>query len=292
VGTAAYSAATPSRSNGVSAKISSPGISSSTPEPTASTTPESSYDGIAGSRSTGQSSSPRVIAAVRTRTSASPGAATGRSISSTTTPEGPPWSRSRTARIAPSLRVPPTSRSPEPRRRADHTQAKRRPTVQRVLVQETPRPSRFRCDGSASSAVVRGRYRPCLGGDRRPVPHRPNLHPDRVPLLPGHLAVQPSRLDGRAMSAVLRGVECRPACEERAFRSRGFVVGSVGLGQMALQGKAGTDQTVSNCYRLQSVPVLCLLTREGTGTGTPGADSHFLRGFLPFRDSLRSGHSD
>ena len=45
-GTAAYSAATPSRSKGVSAYTSSP-------LPT--TTPESSYDGIAGNRSTGHS---------------------------------------------------------------------------------------------------------------------------------------------------------------------------------------------------------------------------------------------
>jgi hypothetical protein len=31
---------------------------------------------------------------------------------------------------------------------------------------------------------------------------------------------------------------------KKGLRSRGFVVGSVGLAQMALQGQAGTDQTV------------------------------------------------
>src|SRR5204863_5345724 len=76
-GTTAYSAATPSRSKGVSAYTSSP-------LPT--TTPESSYEGIAGSRSTGHSSSPRVIAAACTRTSTSPGSGDGVSISSTFKP--------------------------------------------------------------------------------------------------------------------------------------------------------------------------------------------------------------
>src|SRR5262245_63800474 len=76
-GTTEYSAATPSRSNGVSAYTSSP-------LPT--TTPESSYEGIAGSRSTGHSSSPRVIAAACTRTSTSPGPGDGVSISSTFKP--------------------------------------------------------------------------------------------------------------------------------------------------------------------------------------------------------------
>src|SRR5580765_7024345 len=76
-GTTAYSAATPSRSKGVSAYTSSP-------LPT--TTPESSYEGIAGSRSTGHDSSSRVIAAACTRTSTSPESGDGVSISSTFKP--------------------------------------------------------------------------------------------------------------------------------------------------------------------------------------------------------------
>jgi hypothetical protein len=49
---------------------------------------------------------------------------------------------------------------------------------------------------------------------------------------------------------------------------------------MALQVRVGARQTGVISW-FQTVPVLCLLTREGTGAGTPGADSHFLRGFLP-----------
>src|SRR5947208_5368310 len=89
-GTTAYSAATPSRSKGVSAYTSSP-------LPT--TTPESSYDGIAGSRSSGHSSSSRVIAAAWTRTSASPGAGCGVATSSTTRLPAPPGACTRTARM-------------------------------------------------------------------------------------------------------------------------------------------------------------------------------------------------
>src|SRR3954454_10725659 len=98
-GTIAKSAATPSLSNGVSAKTSAPGATPATPGPASSTTPASSYDGIAGKRSTGHYSSLRVIAAACTRMSVSPGPGRGRPASSTASCSGPPGARSRTTRI-------------------------------------------------------------------------------------------------------------------------------------------------------------------------------------------------
>ena len=56
----------------VSAKTASPTPTLCDAGPTPATTPDISYDGIAGRRSTGHSSSSRVIAAAWTRTSASP----------------------------------------------------------------------------------------------------------------------------------------------------------------------------------------------------------------------------
>ena len=88
-GTAAYSAATPSRSNGVNAYISSPTETSATSSPIAATTPDSSYDGTAGSRSSGHSSSSRVIAAACTSTTTSPARSNGVSIVSCRRPATP-----------------------------------------------------------------------------------------------------------------------------------------------------------------------------------------------------------
>src|SRR3954447_20535711 len=78
-GTAANSVATPSRSNGVRPKTSSPTASVVTREPIAATTADTSCEGTAGKRSVGQVSSSRVIAAACTRrsTSSARGAGTG-----------------------------------------------------------------------------------------------------------------------------------------------------------------------------------------------------------------------
>src|ERR1700754_3469863 len=85
-GTLTYSAAAPSRSNGTSPYTSSPIDSPVTPSPTAATTPESSWDGMTGVRSTppeahvsGQVNSSNVMAAawMATSTSPSPGACRG-----------------------------------------------------------------------------------------------------------------------------------------------------------------------------------------------------------------------
>jgi hypothetical protein len=67
---------------------------------------------------------------------------------------------------------------------------------------------------------------------------------------------------------------------ELLIQRSGTVVGSVGLAQMALLVNGASSQTL-NRVKVQSAPVLSLLTRERTGTGTPEAD--FLpRGFLHF----------
>lgn len=64
-------------------------------------------------------------------------------------------------------------------------------------------------------------------------------------------------------------------------RQSGVVVGGVGFVQMALQSRSRTG---SDCLKLLpallSVPVLCLLTRERTETGTPGVDQPTPREFL------------
>jgi hypothetical protein len=64
--------------------------------PLDSTTPDSSYEGIAGKRSVGQVNSSRVIAAAYTRTRTSPSRGSGRATSSSLSPS----SYNRTAFIA------------------------------------------------------------------------------------------------------------------------------------------------------------------------------------------------
>ena len=93
--TMTYPAAAPSRSKSVSAHTWWPTATASTSGPTATTSPESSYDGVAGSRSTGHPSSSGVIAAACTRTSASPTPGSGVGIRSNASASGRPalWSR-------------------------------------------------------------------------------------------------------------------------------------------------------------------------------------------------------
>ena len=96
-GTLTYSAAAPSRSNGTSPYTSSPTDNPVTPSPTSATTPENSWDGMTGVRSTppeaqvsGQVSSANVIAAAWTAISTSPFPGVGRGADSYTRTSGPP----------------------------------------------------------------------------------------------------------------------------------------------------------------------------------------------------------
>jgi hypothetical protein len=88
-GTLTYSAAAPSRSNGTSPYTSSPTDNPNTPSPTSATSPENSWDGMTGVRSTppeaqvsGQVNSANVIAAAWTATSTSPFPVVGRGVDS------------------------------------------------------------------------------------------------------------------------------------------------------------------------------------------------------------------
>src|SRR6187397_2595977 len=104
VGTLTYSAAAPSRSNGTSPYSSSPIDTSVTPGPISAATPENSWDGMTGVRSTppeaqvsGQLSSANVIAAAWTAISTSPFPGVGRGAVSYTRTSGPSWVCARNA---------------------------------------------------------------------------------------------------------------------------------------------------------------------------------------------------
>src|SRR5262249_46084475 len=75
-GTVTYSAAAPGRSNPTRPYTFSPGCQPLAPRPTAATTPDKSWHGMAGQVS-GQVSSAAVTAVARTSTSSSPGAGSG-----------------------------------------------------------------------------------------------------------------------------------------------------------------------------------------------------------------------